>query len=107
MLGEKYASLHQNIIARTYSPRREQGWKGRLGHGSEKDTEDLVGITTFDSQGMMVRDVATYNVHTLVIDENFHLWSAGDNEYGQLGHGNTREKNEVNFVGVEFVKNGS
>ena len=57
----------------------------RMGHGSSRAVPDPILLPAFDSLNLMVRHLENKYQHTVILDENFHVWTVGYNGYGQLG----------------------
>ena len=65
---------------------------GQLGNASVVNSISSI-VTTGEELGTTIIDVSCGQIHTMIIDSNYKLYGSGNNFWGQLGIGNTDNKN--------------
>ena len=76
------------------------GWNkfGQLGRDENKETYNA--NPTFEQvtvgNGVKIKAIAAGGSHTVLLDENGNVWTAGSNYYGQLGKDENKETNNAN-----------
>jgi len=77
---------------------------GQLGDGTNQDKHNWTQIT---QAGTDVMQVAAGFSHSLLLKADGAVWAAGSNEYGQLGDGTNKDKNNwtpITQVGTDIIQ---
>jgi alpha-tubulin suppressor-like RCC1 family protein len=83
------------------------GDRGRLGHNDEQDrlVPTLLAAEVFE--GSKIVTVAAGGAHNMAVGVNGRLWTWGWGSFGQLGLGDTNNRQVPKLVGAEEVFGGS
>lgn len=109
-------------IALHYPPgKREEVWLGGLNTNGQLGTEERLGVTdenreiwyTYSNRPDMLTegigdtlfaDAAVGESHTLLLDRDGNIWSAGNNKNGQLGRPERFKNFDVSESGLSFAR---
>ena len=80
-------ALSENGVLYTWGGGGESYNKGQCGHGNKKDVEHPKKVEYFTKKGLHVIKFACGGYHTIVMDENDHLYGFGKGIFGQCGYG--------------------
>ncbi len=80
------------------------GYYGRLGHANASNKSTPTLIQHFVDNTITISQFSAGNHHSIFLDTNGNVYSCGGGGYGQLGHGNTSDKNTPTIIQY-FVTN--
>jgi alpha-tubulin suppressor-like RCC1 family protein len=71
---------------------------GQIGNGCNRDQLKPIKVKGFNNERVVMISCGYH--HSMALTECGHVYSWGENDYGQLGNGNTVHSNEPKFVAV-------